>query len=36
MPKEEKYDELVAKLNEHYCPTPSEDMQRFRFNSRSR
>ena len=35
-PKEKKYDELVAKLTEHYSPTPSEVMQRFRFNSRSR
>ena len=35
-PKEKKYDELVAKLTEHYSPIPSEVMQRFRFNSRSR
>ena len=38
-PKEKTYAELVAKVNEHYSPTPSEIMQcmqRFRFNSRSR
>ena len=35
-PKEKKYDELVAKLTEHYSPTTSEVMQCFRFNSRSR
>ena len=35
-PKEKTYDELVAKLTEHYSPTPSEVMQRFRFNSRVR
>ena len=35
-PKEKSYAELVAKLTEHYSPTPSEVMQRFRFNSRSR
>ena len=34
--KEKMYDELVAKLTKHYSPTPSEVMQRFRFNSRSR
>ena len=35
-PKEKKYDELVTKLTEHYSPTPSEVMQHFCFNSRSR
>ena len=25
-PKEKKYDEVVAKLTEHYSPTPSEVM----------
>ena len=35
-PKEKEYDELVVTLTEHYSPTPSEVMQRFRFNSRSR
>lgn len=35
-PKEKTYAELVAKLTEHYSPTPSEVMQRFRFNSGSR
>ena len=34
--KREKNDELVAKLTEHYSPTPSEVMQRFCFNSRLR
>ena len=35
-PTDKTYDELVQKLTEHYSPTPSEVMQRFRFNSRSR
>ena len=35
-PTEKTYTELVAKLTEHYSPAPSEEMQRFRFNSRSR
>jgi hypothetical protein len=35
-PSDKTYDELVKKLTEHYSPTPSEVMQRFRFNSRSR
>ena len=35
-PTDKTYDELVKKLTEHYSPTPSEVMQRFRFNSRSR
>ena len=35
-PKEKKYNEVVTKLTEHYSPTPSEVMQRFCFNSRSR
>ena len=35
-PKEKMYAKLVAKLTEHYSPTPSEVMQRFCFNSRSR
>ena len=33
---DETYEELVKKLTDHYSPTPSEVMQRFRFNSRSR
>ena len=33
---EKAYTELVAKLTEHYSPSPSEVMQRFRCNSRSR
>ena len=36
LPKEKKYGELVAKLTDHYSPTPSEVMKCFRFNSRSR
>ena len=35
-PTDKTYGELVKKLTEHYSPTPSEVMQRFRFNSRSR
>ena len=35
-PTDKTYDELVKKLTDHYSPTPSEVMQRFRFNSRSR
>ena len=35
-PTDKTYDQLVEKLTEHYSPTPSEVMQRFRFNSRSR
>ena len=31
-PKEKTCAELVSKLTEHYSPTPSEVMQRFRFN----
>ena len=35
-PTDKTYAELVAKLTEHYSPKPSEVIQRFRFNSRSR
>lgn len=35
-PTDKTYEELVKKLTEHYSPIPSEVMQRFRFNSRSR
>lgn len=35
-PTDKTYDELVKKMTEHYSPTPSEVMQHFRFNSRSR
>ena len=35
-PTDKTYDELVKKLTEHYSPTRSEVMQRFRFNSHSR
>ena len=35
-PTDKTYSELVKKLTEHYSPTPSEVMQRLRFNSRSR
>ena len=32
-PSEKTFEELVAKLTEHYSPKPPEVMQRFRFNS---
>ena len=35
-PKEKTLDELLATLTQHYRPTPSEVMQRFRFNTRTR
>ena len=35
-PTDKTLDELVTVLTEHYSPRPSEVMQRFRFNSRSR
>ena len=35
-PSEKTYDEIVAVLTNHFNPTPSEVMQRFRFNSRIR
>ena len=35
-PKEKTFEELVAALTEHYSPRPSEVMQRYRFNTRSR
>ena len=35
-PTNETFEELVAILTEHYSPQPSEVMQPFRFNSRSR
>ena len=35
-PGEKSYSELVAVLQEHYNPTPSETIQRSRFNSRFR
>ena len=35
-PSEKEYDELVAKLSQHYSPTPSEIVQRFKFHSRFR
>ena len=35
-PTEKTFEQLVAVLTEHYNPQPSEVMQRFRFNSRSR
>ena len=35
-PTDKTFEELVAVLTEHYNPRPSEVMQRFRFNSRSR
>ena len=35
-PGDKTYAELVAKLKDHYNPTPSETIQRSRFNSRVR
>ena len=35
-PSAKSFEELVAKLTEHYSPPPPEVIQRFRFNSRSR
>ena len=35
-PATKSFEELVAKLTEHYSPPPPEVIQRFRFNSRSR
>lgn len=35
-PGEKSYDELVSVLKDHYNPTPSETVQRSRFNSRFR
>ena len=35
-PSEKTFEQLVAVLTEHYCPPPSEVMQRYRFNSRNR
>ena len=35
-PSEKDYDDLVAKLSQHYSPTPSEIVQRFKFHSRFR
>jgi hypothetical protein len=34
-PSEKTFEEIVAVLTVHYNPTPSEVMQRFRFNSQS-
>ena len=33
-PSEKEYADLVAKLSQHYSPTPSEIVQRFKFHSR--
>ena len=35
-PDEKSYDELVAAMEKHHNPAPSEIVQRYRFNSRSR
>ena len=35
-PGEKSYDEIVAVLKDHFCPTPSESIQRQRFYSRIR
>ena len=36
MPGDLSFDELVKTLADHFCPAPSEIVQQFRFNSRSR
>ena len=35
-PTEKTYEDIVTVLTKHYSPVPTEVMQRFRFNSRSR
>jgi hypothetical protein len=35
-PGEKSYDELVEAMSQHYCPKPSEIVQRYKFNSRIR
>ena len=35
-PSDKTYEQLAKKLADHYNPAPSEVMQRFRFNSRTR
>ena len=35
-PGEKSYDQIIAVLKDHFCPTPSESIQRQRFYSRSR
>ena len=35
-PKDKSFEELAAVLTKHYSPAPSEVMQRFRFNTRTR
>ena len=35
-PSEKAYGDLVAKLSQHFSPTPSEIVQRFKFHSRFR
>ena len=35
-PSEKAYDDLVTKLSEHYSPTPSEIVQRYKFHSHFR
>ncbi|KAL7853111.1 hypothetical protein SRHO_G00188960 [Serrasalmus rhombeus] len=36
LPKAKTYDQLTAELKKHFNPTPSEIVQRFKFNSRIR
>ncbi|KAL6471846.1 hypothetical protein MHYP_G00204960 [Metynnis hypsauchen] len=36
LPKAKTYDQLIAELKKHFNPTPSEIVQRFKFNSRIR
>ena len=35
-PGEKSFDNLVTVLKNHFCPVPSEIMERFKFNSRFR
>ena len=35
-PGEKSYDDLVKALSDHYCPPPSEIVQRYHFHTRAR
>ena len=36
MPSDKSFKELVEVMKKHFCPPPSEIVQRYKFNSRSR
>ena len=36
MPSDKSFEELVEVMKKHFCPPPSEIVQRYKFNSRSR